>query len=108
MPKAEQPPPLTFARRVTRRHGETFAAEWFATSFEGEDVWKSFAATGLIEWPDDDPNRPLGHFADPRQDRYQDIENEILERTFAAVRPAIAEAFVRVARDVLAREKRKQ
>jgi hypothetical protein len=91
---------------VTRRHGETFAAEWFATSFQGEDVWKSFAATGVIEWPEDDPNRPLG--PDPRQERYQDIEDEILERTFAAVRSAIAEAFVRVAREVLSRERGRQ
>ena len=98
-------PPLKIARRVNRRHGEIFAAEWFPSSYGGEDVWDAFAATGLIEWPDDDPNRPLGQIVqDPRQARYQDLEDEILKRVFASVCPAVADEFVKVAREVLSRE----
>jgi hypothetical protein len=100
------PPPLKIARRVTRKHGETFADEWLSTAAGGEDVWAAFAETGLMQWPEDDPNRPLGE--DPRQARYHDIEDEILERTFAAVRDAVAEAFVSAARAVLARERRRK
>jgi hypothetical protein len=101
------PPKLKIAPRVTRKHGETFADEWLRTAAGGEDVWDAFAETGLMQWPEDDPNRPLGQIVqDPRQARYHDIEDEILERVFASVRPAVAEEFVKVAGEVLARERK--
>jgi hypothetical protein len=50
---------------------------------------------------------PNGDVHDPRQGRYQDIEDEILERTFLGVRAAVAEAFVKAAREVLLRERRR-
>jgi hypothetical protein len=95
------PPPLKIAPRVTRRHGKVFAAEWFLTSHRNEHVWEAFAETELIEWPE-------GGLLDPAQARYQDIEDEILERAFASIRPAVAEEFVKVAQEVLARERRRQ
>ena len=102
------PPPLKIASRVTRKHGETFAEEWLRTAASGENVWDAFAETGLMEWPEEDPNRPLGQITqDPRQARYHDIEDEILEQTFAAVMPGVAEAFVKAARKILARERRR-
>jgi hypothetical protein len=93
------PPPLKIVPRVTRAHGETFADEWLRTAAGGEDVWEAFGETGLIEWPE-------GELLDAAQGRYQDIEDEILEQTFAAVRAAVAEAFVKAARKILARERR--
>jgi hypothetical protein len=51
---------------------------------------------------------PGGEMNDPRHGRYHDIEEELLRQVFASVRPAVAEAFVRVAREVLARERRRQ
>jgi len=36
-----------------------------------------------------------------------DLEDEIARRTFATVKDAVAEAFVRVAREVLVRERRR-
>lgn len=110
MSKSQQPPAkLKIARRVSRQHGELFAEEWFPSSYGGEDVWDAFARTGLMEWPDDDPRRPLGcASSDPRQDRYQDIEDEILKGTFEAVVPAVAEAFTKVAREILDRERRRK
>ena len=102
MSKDEPVPPLKIARRVTRKHGEKFAEEWFSTAYLGEDVWEAFAETGLVEWPE-------GGLAEaPQQGRYQDIEDEILKQTFAAVMPAVAEAFVTAARTVLARERRRK
>jgi len=93
-------PRLTFNTRVTRQHGEVFAAEWFPTSFQGEEVWAAFGETHIMEWPN-------GELYDPRQERYQEIEDEILERTFLAVRAGVIEAFVKAAREVLNRERRR-
>jgi hypothetical protein len=92
---------------VTRRHGEIFAEEWFLSAHAGESVWKAFELAGVVVWPEDDPNRPLGEFFDARRARYQDIEDEILEKVFANLRPAVAQAFVKVSRKVLGRERRR-
>ena len=106
MQDGSAPSPLKIASRVTRKHGETFSEEWLRTAAGGEAVWAAFAETRLMQWPEEDPNRPLGQIAqDPRQAPYQDIEDEILEQTFAAVMPAVAEAFVKAARKILARER---
>lgn len=108
MSKSEPVPPLKMAPRVTREHGEIFAAEWYEIAVGGGDIWDAFESTGLMEWPEDDPNRPLGDFFDPRDERYQQIEDEILQRTFEAVRTAVAEAFTKAAKEVLARERKRQ
>lgn len=106
MSRSEPVPPLKIAPRVTRRHGESFADEWYETAVEGA-AWEAFANTGLMEWPEDDPNRPIEEL-DPADVRYEKIEDEILERTFETVRTAVAEAFTKVAREVLARERKRQ
>lgn len=108
MPRRQSVPVVKIAPRVTREHGEIFVSEWFPTAFQGEEVSEAFTATALMAWPESDPNRPLGQFGDSRQGRYLDIEDEILEQTFAAVRPAVAEAFVKAAQRVLARERKRQ
>lgn len=101
-------PKLKIAPRVTRAHGEAFADGWRETVLDSGSMFEVFEDTGLVKWPGDNPNRPLGVFLNPRQYRYQDIEDEILKRVFDSVRPAVAEAFVKVARDVLARERERQ
>jgi hypothetical protein len=100
-------PPLKIASRVTREHGEAFAKKWRQMQ-SGEIASEAFGRVDLIEWPEEDPNRPLGVFFDARRDRYHDITDEIAEKTFTEVMPAIAEAFVKYARKVLARERRRQ
>src|SRR5687768_1709585 len=97
MPKRKPVPKLKVAPRVTRKHGETFAEAWFPTSFQGDGVWHAVGETGLMEWPE----------GGLHQARYHAIEDEILEQTFAAVRPAVAEAFTKAARKILARERRR-
>ena len=59
----------------------------------------ALGATGIIEFPDPDS------FESEAQGRYSALVDEILERTFAAVRDPIAEAFVKAANGVLSRER---
>ena len=42
----------------------------------------------------------------PEQERYRDIEDEITDRVFDSVKDAIAEAFLKIATEVLDRERR--
>lgn len=100
-------PPLIIARRVTRKHGEAFAQKWREMQ-SGEIASEAFGKSDLIEWPDDNLLDPLDDFSDPRQERFHDITDEIAERTFDAVRPAVADAFVRIAREVLDRERKRK
>jgi hypothetical protein len=101
-------PHLKIAPRVTRKHGEMFAEAWREMQ-SGEIVSEAFGGLDLIEWPEEDPNRPFGQIVqDPRQARYHDITDEIAVQTFDAVMPFVAEAFVKYARKVLARERRRQ
>jgi hypothetical protein len=96
MSKRRQLPQLKIAPRVTVKDGEAFADEWLETGA----AFDAFQAAGLIEWPQ-------GELGDPRHERFQDIEDEILDLTFADVRPAVVAAFVKAARRVLARERRR-
>jgi hypothetical protein len=100
-------PRLKFARRVTRRQGEVFAEHWLYAYGHTESMTDAFAETRAIEWPDE-PAWPISMGQNPRQARYMEIEDEILERTFAAVKGDVAEAFVKAAREILDRERRRQ
>jgi hypothetical protein len=92
---------LRIVRRVTRLHGARFAEAWLDLSMHAESLCNAFAAAGVVGWPD--------HYLDegytPEQERYHDIEKEILKETFTMMMPAIAAAFVKVATEVLARER---
>lgn len=83
-------PNLKIVSTVTRKHGVIFAEEWFRRS-PGD----AFDATGIVRWPDG-RRAQLGYHA---------IEDEVCWQTFIATKDAIAEAFVRIAREVLARER---
>ena len=96
------PPSLKITRRVTHAHGERFAQKWREMQ-TGELRTEAFAKAGVIAWPEG-PNGELT----PAQERLQRIEDEIVDRTFDAAMSAVSEAFVKVARDVLARERRIQ
>jgi transcriptional regulator with XRE-family HTH domain len=90
-------PPLFLVDAVTPEQGETFAREWIESSLSIADVYDAFVDAGVLEWPGDD-NEAM-------RDRYDALEAEIIRRTFDAVRAAIAEAFVRVANEVIRRER---
>ncbi|MGZ5440932.1 MAG: hypothetical protein ACXW5U_11790 [Thermoanaerobaculia bacterium] len=93
---------LAFVDRVRRWHGAIFAKEMLDGSLVTEMPYEAFGKTGIIAWPDDFANET------PAKVRYKDIEDEILTRTFDAVREAMATAFVKVARDVVERERKCQ
>jgi len=77
---------------VTAAHGDRFAEEWY----RGE-ITDACDLTGIVRWPEDGP--------DEAEDRFHDVTDEICLRVFESVRTVIAEAFVRVATDVLTRER---
>jgi hypothetical protein len=62
---------------------------------------RRFNDIGIMTWPE----TPEGDLHDPRHERYQEIEREILQATFAIARDAIAEAFFMTATVILARER---
>jgi len=77
---------------VTAAHGERFTEEWYRGQIED-----ACDAAGIMQWPEDG--------APDEQDRHQDLTDEICMHVFHGVRTTIAEAFVRVATAVLARER---
>ncbi|HEV7390761.1 MAG TPA: hypothetical protein VGO08_03885 [Burkholderiales bacterium] len=92
----ELPPHLMFVPTVTRQHGERFADAWIKRSFGSGAIMEAFSETGIVAWPED----PDG------QGRFHDIEHEILQRITDELRSAAAAAFVKIANEVLTRERR--
>jgi hypothetical protein len=86
-------PKLRIVEAVTREHGERFADDWRDRSMA---MYEAFEASGVVKWPN----------SRPAQGRYHDIEDEITERVFDELRDAVIETFVRVAGEVLTRERR--
>lgn len=79
-----------------------FAERLCARVMQTEAPYEIFAETGLVTWPKTYLN------PSPATVRYMNIEDEILDRTFAAVQKAIAEEFTKIAREVIERERRRQ
>lgn len=100
-----RPPKLRIAPAVRPHHGNTFVEEWFRHSWESGSLTDAFGDTHVMEWP---ANAGKGGNETPEETRYKTIENEIIERALETVKAAIGEAFVRVAADVLERERRRQ
>jgi hypothetical protein len=95
------PPPetiLDIVEVVTAKDGETFAHEWYERSTAAYAMVEAFDATAVLGWPN---TRRL-------QMRYHDIEEEITDRVFEQVQTVIAETFVRVASEVLTRERERE
>jgi len=96
------PDRLRLAPHVTQRHGQIFAKLFLAESLQTEEPIEAFGLTNVIEWPDHEEDNT------PAKMRYEDLQGEILRRTFDAVQKALCEAFVRIATDVIERERRRQ
>jgi hypothetical protein len=92
---------VTFIDRVTPRHGHIFAREC-RELVSCEELYEALEATAIMEFP-------VGYLDDhAAQDRYNDIAEEILARTLEAARDTLATAFVEIATDVLASERKRQ
>jgi hypothetical protein len=83
---------LHFVDSVTREHGEQFTQVWYETG----SIEDACAFTEIVEWPEWD---------DIGQLRSLDIQDEIVERIFNELRSTIASTFVRVADEILRRER---
>ncbi len=82
---------------VTREQGETFADEWFRLSANGGTMTDACYKTGIAEWPDGD---------EELQGIYHDIAGEIVQRVADQLRSTVVETFVRLANEVLTRERK--
>ena len=89
-------PRLTITAKVTQAHGQTFTDAWYGRTLALLEMVEAFEETGLMVWPGRRKRATR---------RYEDIVDEIYERVFTALRPSVAEAFVRIANEVLTRER---
>jgi hypothetical protein len=87
---------LRMVDAVTRAHGETFADEWFRLSADGGTMTDACFKTRIVEWPDYKELQSIHH----------DIEEEIVRRVADQLRSTVVETFVRLANEVLARERK--
>ena len=90
---------LEIVPSVTRRHGRIFAKLLASEFMPTEAAGEIFGLTGIIEWPQETGDDT------PAKLRYERLEAEILRRTLSEAEDAIAEAFVRVAAEVIERER---
>jgi hypothetical protein len=97
--KRTPPLKLDIADAVTPKDGEMFAHEWYKRSTASYAMVEAFTAAGVVRWPDND--RLV-------QERYHDIEDEVTDRLFGELRTIIAETFVRIANEVLARARERE
>jgi hypothetical protein len=80
---------------VTRQHARAFVVELIPRVMETEIISDAFSKTEIMTWPDDGA----------AQERYDDIMQEIVEKTFATAKATMIDAFVAAATEVLARER---
>jgi hypothetical protein len=85
-------PRLNFVEVVTPEHGEKFAQDWRDT----DSMEDACDLSEVVEWPEWD---------EAAQFRALDIHDEIIVRVYDELRSAIVETFVRVANEVLSRER---
>lgn len=78
---------------VTMEHGRDFAEGWFERNIE-----EACASTGVLTWPEEDRHQ---------QASYNDLEDDICERVFDALKEQIAETFVRVANAAIDAERQR-
>ena len=90
-------PNVKVVSHVTRQHGEAFVEAWFERTVDV--MWQACDDTEIMEWPEWDQTA---------QNRYAVLQDEICDQVFRATRAAIAEAFTKAARKVLARERKRQ
>jgi hypothetical protein len=92
-------PHLNIVEVVTREHSEKFADDWLEKSYDTSAITEAIAECGVMEWPDYDRCA---------QGRFHDIEDEIAQRVSDQLRSAIVDTFVRIAGEVLSRERTRQ
>jgi len=90
---------IEFTSQVTRRHGEVFAKLVLADVRRTEIPSAALGLTGVMSWPDEPDDDA------PEKLRFSRIADEILIRTFDEMEKPLREAFVRIAGEVIGRER---
>lgn len=93
---------LRFVRRVTRQHGAVFTSHLCSEILGGEIIHDAFRATGVMTWPASNVDDT------PAKLRYAALKQEILERTLDLAGLALAAAFERAAKEIIARERKRR
>lgn len=93
---------LRLAPCVTRRHGLIFAKIWLADSLRSEDSAEAFDLAEVIAYPSEDEDDT------PAKIRYGLLFDEIVRRTFDALKRPAVDAFVKFATEVVERERERQ
>lgn len=96
---------LTIADNVAIENGRAFADEWIRHFLNSDGRSEAFGHSKVIEWPE--PDYPFVKNPEGVA-RYQAISDEIVSRVTEELREQIAEAFVRIAEDVLTKERERQ
>ena len=91
-----KPQKLTFVDVVTREQGEVFADRWEEVSRSSGSLTGASGEAHIMTWPDDEME----------QGEYHAAEHEIARRVFDGLRSAIIDTYVRIANEVLTRERR--
>lgn len=90
-----------FVDCVTPEHAAAFAEAFTYHVSAGADVDRAFEESGVMAWPEDATldNMAAAH-------RYQELRDQIVMRTFAALRETVKAAFFIAASEVLGRERK--
>jgi hypothetical protein len=87
---------LDFVKIVTREHGEVFADEWEEASRSSGSLTEASTKAHIMTWPDNETD----------QTHFHEIEHEIARRVYDELRDSIIDTYVRIANEVLTRERR--
>jgi hypothetical protein len=90
--------PTRFVDVVTSEQGQAFADRWMEFSFDRGAITEACSEARIVEWHSE-PNDDLLTY-------YANIENEIVQRVADQLRTTVVETFIRLANEVLSRERR--
>ncbi len=90
------PPRIETVDVVTVEHADTLIDVVNGRVIDSGAFVEGFSEAAIMTWPDDD---------EAAQEHYNRLADEIRDRLFEETRPFIAEAFVRIAGDVISRER---
>jgi len=98
------PPRVETVEVVTLEHGRVFADRMYEESIGTEYFSVPFGETNILIWPDDDNDGP----ETAAEKHFTELTDEIRDRLHDETKELIAEAFVRVANDVISRERNRR
>lgn len=89
---------------MTREQGQVFAEGTYQQTIGSEYFTEPFGETHILVWPDDDNDGD----ETAAEKHFNELTDEIRDRLHDETREFIAEAFVRVANEVISRERNRR